>query len=167
MDQGLLGPRLGPPGRGAPRGARENFREISGPGPGRRGAPRGPRFWAPRDPQNGAPKWAQNGPYIWNIRLEPPFRGAPPGGALCAPRGVPPGGQKSAHFFGYLITLPVGTVWATFSTPPFWDSLGQFGIMPIWTVFIACIECGLQIGLVLIASIDIASLNAYPCVACP
>ena len=26
--------------------------------------------------------------------------------------GSPPGGQKSAHFFGYLITLPVGTVWS-------------------------------------------------------
>ena len=34
-----------------------------------------------------------------------------------SPGGLPRGGQKSAHFFGYLITLPVGTVWATFSGP--------------------------------------------------
>ena len=33
------------------------------------------------------------------------------------PPGDPPGGGKSAHFFGYLITLPVGTVWAIFSPP--------------------------------------------------
>ena len=43
--------------------------------------------------------------------------------------GGPPGGQKSAHFFGYLITLPVGTEFCFFGifgqnrappgTPPF------------------------------------------------
>ena len=34
------------------------------------------------------------------------------------PPGGPPGGQKSAHFFGYLITLPVGTKFGTIFGPP-------------------------------------------------
>ena len=100
----LRGPPRGPPARGppgAPRGP---------PGPGAPGAPRGPPG-APRgDPGNGA----QNGPLLihFNIQLGVPG-GYPPG----APRGAcPPGGQKSAHFFGYLITLPVGTkIWTFFS----------------------------------------------------
>jgi hypothetical protein len=46
--------------------------------------------------------------------------GHPPGGG-------PPGGTKSAHFFGYLITLPVGTVWRLFSTPPGTPHFGHFG----------------------------------------
>ena len=39
-----------------------------------------------------------------------------------APQGGPPrGGQKSAHFFGYLITLPVGTVWSPPRGHSGWD----------------------------------------------
>ena len=142
----ILTPFIGfPPG--PPRGPRTgetpgNFR--GGKIRGRAGPPGPP---GPRAP--GAQKWAIPG-HIYCISY---YSGGFPGGALLAPPG-PPGGQKSAHFFGYLITLPVGTVWATFFHPPFWDNLGQFGIMPIWTVFIACIECGLQIGLVLITSIE-------------
>ena len=142
----ILTPFIGfPPGPpGAPGQARP--REISGGG--KSGDARGP----PGPPAPGRPG-PKNGPfraiYIVFLITQGGFRG----GALLAPPG-PPGGQKSAHFFGYLITLPVGTVWATFFHPPFWDNLGQFGIMPIWTVFIACIECGLQIGLVLITSIE-------------
>ena len=113
-----------PPGPGRPAG--KIFREIS-PGAGPGGAPPGP----PRDPPGtpsgtplGTPFWAPLGrPYIYiSLFLRPPVWGsrrvhfAPPRGP---PRGgVPPGGQKSAHFFGYLITLPVGTVWALFSDPP-------------------------------------------------
>ena len=50
----------------------------------------------------------------------PPGRppGAPPGRPPGAP-GIRPGGPKSAHFFGYLITLPVGTDFAPrFFRPP-------------------------------------------------
>lgn len=43
-----------------------------------------------------------------------------------SPGAGPPGGEKSAHFFGYLITLPVGTVWGHFSDPPFWAILGGY-----------------------------------------
>ena len=42
------------------------------------------------------------------------FLGPPRG----PPGGPPGGGQKSAHFFGYLITLPVGTDFGTFFDPP-------------------------------------------------
>ena len=109
----FIGTPPGPPGR--PAG------EISGGGkfrgrPGAR-APPGPR----------APG-AQNGPFRAYIYCFSYYSGGFLGGALLAPPG-PPGGQKSAHFFGYLITLPVGTVWALFFHPPFWDSLGlcRFG----------------------------------------
>ena len=92
-------PARGPPG--APRGP---------PGPGAPGRPPGPPGRPPGHPR----KWAQNGPLLihFNIQLGVPG-GYPPG----APRGAcPPGGQKSAHFFGYLITLPVGTkIWTFFS----------------------------------------------------
>ena len=42
------------------------------------------------------------------------------------PPGGPPGGPKSAHFFGYLITLPVGTVWALFFGPPGTPQVGPY-----------------------------------------
>ena len=111
------GPRAGPgPGRapGAPRPGRPPGGAPGAP-PGRpRGAPGRPR----RDPHFG-PFLAQID-YILYLEggfwggLKPPPK-TPPGPPL--PGGCP-GGQKSAHFFGYLITLPVGTVWATFFDPP-------------------------------------------------
>ena len=132
----------GTPRPGLPRGPPPPpAREISGPGPGRPpGAP-----GAPRDPPAGAPRDPQNGPFLGPILLyfdiRTPLLGGPARGALLGPRGPgTPGGQKSAHFFGYLITLPVGTVWATFSDPPFWAIFGGFrGVSwgtPIGTVFI-------------------------------
>ena len=110
-------PRAGPgpapaPGRapGAPR-----------PGPPPGGAPGAPRG-APGSPLPGPPFLALLGQIytillliwgFWGVPGHPPK--TPPG----TPPGRPPrGGQKSAHFFGYLITLPVGTVWATFFDPP-------------------------------------------------
>ena len=83
------------------------------------------------------------------VLLEPPS-GGPIWGALCAPPGAPraggpPGGQKSAHFFGYLITLPVGTVWGLFFGPRDTPGLGQFGGYPWyhlrWAVFIHQLCC--------------------------
>ena len=148
----ILTPFIGTP-PGPPPGPRTGVTSGNFPGGKIRGRAGPPGPPGPRAP--GAQIWAIPG-HIYCISY---YSGGFSGGCIFGPPG-PPGGEKSAHFFGYLITLPVGTVWDTFSTPPFWDSLGQFGIMPIWTVFIACIECGLQIGLVLIASIDIASLNA-------
>ena len=135
---GLRDTLLGPPGAGPPgprRGGRGKF-----PGPGRAG-PRAPGA-PPGDPAgdpSGTPVWGPIlgpvwGPYIYIFILLDPPSGGPIWGALCAPPGGPrgaprPGGQKSAHFFGYLITLPVGTVWALFFPPPgqggFWDSLGD------------------------------------------
>ena len=108
-------PGQGPPARGAARGARG---EISGPGgPPARGAPGGPRgakIGPPPDPWNGP----FLGPFPILFVL---LRGGPGGyplGARFGPGGPPgPGGQKSAHFFGYLITLPVGTVFWDFSAP--------------------------------------------------
>ena len=127
-------PPAGPP-RGPPAGARgEISRARAGPGPPARGAPRGPSRGPLRDPLRDPHFGARFGGIgIVLVLLEPPS-GGPIWGALCAPReapraGGPPGGQKSAHFFGYLITLPVGTVWALFSDPPgtgqFWDNLGH------------------------------------------
>ena len=46
----------------------------------------------------------------------------PPGGPPRAP-----GGQKSAHFFGYLITLPVGTEFWNFGQNRGWAKIGVFG----------------------------------------
>ena len=129
-----------PPGgrrAGAGNSGAGNFRPPARAPPGRRGAPRDP----PGDPPGTPPGTPLGTPreglprepiYILFVLLGPILGGpgdppwgppwgpprAPPRGA---PRAPPPGGQKSAHFFGYLITLPVGTVWATFSDPP-WDS---------------------------------------------
>ena len=119
-----LGPSPGPPGRGRPRGA---GREISGPGPGRPGGARG----RPGSPPPGPPRTPQNGPFLGPIYtifvLETPLLGGARWGALLGSPGAgPPGGEKSAHFFGYLITLPVGTVWGHFSDPPFWAILGGY-----------------------------------------
>ena len=72
----------------------------------------------------------------------PKFGGVPGGCLFDPPRGAPgappPGGGKSAHFFGYLITLPVGTVWATFSGPP-WDGhpRGMAGLVGGVSVYVA------------------------------
>ena len=136
---GLRDTLLGPPGAGPPGAPPGRAREISGPGPGRapgaRGAPRGPRRGPLRDPRLGPHFGPRLGTiYIYIYIIRPPLRGAHLGCTLCPPRGAPGGpppggGQKSAHFFGYLITLPVGTVWALFFPPPgqggFWDSLGH------------------------------------------
>ena len=104
-------PPGGPPGaRGRPGAAR---------GRGRPGGARG----RPGTPRRGPPGTPQNGPFLGPIYsifyiTDPPFWGSPPGCTL-GPRGPgTPGGQKSAHFFGYLITLPVGTVWAPPRDPP-------------------------------------------------
>ena len=95
----------GPPG-GAPRGG------PPGPPGGPPGAIFGPsrraRFWT------GSPMFL----YVCGGLLAPSWGGgAPPGG--------PPGGPKSAHFFGYLITLPVGT-----KLDHFWDKIGPPGTPP-------------------------------------
>ena len=127
-----------PPGRGGPgpgpgRGEIpeiRKFRKIpprAGPAPGRQNGPKiGPEIGV-RGAQNGLP----SGSLVHYIGyLTPPggvqnwvhfgTPGHPPGGG-------PPGGTKSAHFFGYLITLPVGTVWRLFSTPPGTPHFGHFG----------------------------------------
>ena len=126
LGQGSGTPSWDPRGPGPPgprRGGRGKF-----PGPGRAG-PRAPGA-PPGDPAgdpSGTPVWGPIlgpvwGPYIYIFIVLDPPSGGPIWGALCAPPGGPrgaprPGGQKSAHFFGYLITLPVGTVWALFFPP--------------------------------------------------
>ena len=113
------------PGRGAPG---KKFPEIFPPGRGAPGAPPGAPAGPLPDPILGPQPGSHSGGlyYIFSTK-----RGVP-GGALWAPPGGPPGapgpgGAKSAHFFGYLITLPVGTVWAIFSPPAGTPILGQFG----------------------------------------
>ena len=84
-----------------------------------------------RDPRLGASRGAPQGP-PWEGPKKGPFgpfshikcstnggsRGGTPWVYIFGPGGPPgPGGQKSAHFFGYLITLPVGTVFWDFSAP--------------------------------------------------
>ena len=107
----------GPPG-GAPRGA-----EISAPPDFRkfpRRAPRGPDRGPPGGVRGDSPGKAGNRPRIRTIHifqggippLGPPWGPGPPGD------GGDLGGQKSAHFFGYLITLPVGTVLGPPPGPP-------------------------------------------------
>ena len=121
----------GPPGRdppGGPPGARG--RPGAARGRGRPGGARG----RPGTPRRGLPGTPQNGPFLGPIYTifyitDPPF-GGPRRGALLGPRGPgTPGGQKSAHFFGYLITLPVGTVWGPPAGPPgtgpFWGYPGD------------------------------------------
>ena len=112
-------PRPGaPPGGGA-----GNFRARAGAPGGRPGAPREPPAGASQDP----PKWPLLGAYIYYICIRnPPSGGRPLGCTFGLPGGGTPGGQKSAHFFGYLITLPVGTVWGHFFGPPFWAILGGY-----------------------------------------
>ena len=108
-------PQTGPPGPGPGAGARAraggNFRP---PARAPRGAPGSPPGTPPGTPP-GAPRL---GPIYSLFVLQEGVFGPPGGTPLGPPSGRPrPGGQKSAHFFGYLITLPVGTVWATFSAP--------------------------------------------------
>ena len=107
----------GPPRGGPPGGPRAGGNFPGGPGGARagRGAP-GARAPArgPRGAPGGAPWGAPVRTIIYRrADLGPGAPGGLPGG----PRGAP-GCTKSAHFFGYLITLPVGTVWALFSPPP-------------------------------------------------
>ena len=89
----ILGPLLGPPPDPPKRGSR------GGPAraPGGEISPPGAR----------GQKWPFPGRIIkYNNTKYPPGPpvGVPPWGGRAA------GGQKSAHFFGYLITLPVGTI---------------------------------------------------------
>ena len=120
------GPRQGPsqgplrdPLRGAPGGPGRPgkksriFGPRGPPGPGPPGGPPG----APRGPLRGPPA---GGLYICILYIWGGPQGGPPGGP---PGGVPPGGPKCAHFFGYLITLPVGTKIGFFSTF-FWGQNG-------------------------------------------
>ena len=109
-------PVRGPPGRGPPPRPPGKFPGPGPPGPGGRpGRPRGPV----RGPQPDPQKWALSGPIhiYFHIQLGGPG-GYPPGCIFGAPGPGGPGGPKSAHFFGYLITLPVGTVLGTFFGPP-------------------------------------------------
>ena len=118
-------PRAGLPGRlPALTPGAGNFRA----GPGRAGPGRAPGR-RPKSAQNRPIFGPKIGPkidpflglYTYISIFEPPSQGGfPEGGFSASPGGSrepPPGGRKSAHFFGYLITLPVGTVWATFSGP--------------------------------------------------
>lgn len=92
-----------PPGGGKISG---NF---PGGRPGARAGARRPGRAGAREPSPGPPKMAIFGVILGFICIiEPIFgvSGIPPG--LGTPPG-PPGRAKSAHFFGYLITLPVGT----------------------------------------------------------
>ena len=139
LGPGGLGSLQNTPGRGVPRG-------VPGGPPG--GAPRGapPPRGGPRGPPRGAPRGAPRGPpggppgapkraprdppkrplcstpsttLIYGNGVPRPPQKRPQNGPPRGPPGGPPrGGQKSAHFFGYLITLPVGTVLGQFSGPP-------------------------------------------------
>ena len=104
----------GPPSRGPPGGA------PPGP-PGRPpGAPRpAPRPGAPRGPLRAPRRGPKMGPFWAKIAYFSYYSGGIWGVPHLGPRrGVPPGGPKSVHFFGYLITLPVGTKIWTFLAPP-------------------------------------------------
>ena len=125
-------PLVTPPGSrpGRPGRAREISRAGNSRAPGR---PRGRGNFPPEIPPGeppghplGTPSWD---PFLglpgilhtYIATIDPPkwgvWEGAfftPPGGCPGGVARPPPGparaGQKSAHFFGYLITLPVGTV---------------------------------------------------------
>ena len=100
---------------GGPRGAREISRARGAPGAGAPGGPRGGPKWGPRGP----PKWPLFGAYYYSFCTKKGGPGGVPPGCAVPPGGPPgPGGAKSAHFFGYLITLPVGTVLGLFLGPP-------------------------------------------------
>jgi hypothetical protein len=117
----------GPPRKSLTPGGGKFPGNFPGPGAPPRGTPPGtPPGDPPGDPPGTPPGDPILGPpgealYIYYGIPRPPRMGVPEG-ALCAPPGGPPrggvprapGGQKSAHFFGYLITLPVGTVWSLF-----------------------------------------------------
>ena len=124
---GARGRAAGARGRGAPRpGPRD---PLPGPGPGGRSGPgRGGSAAAPPGPPVPRPRRSPQEPYyssmVGKMALQDPLPGPPvqaPTGGLPGP---PPGGAqdpgprgpsrdpKNAHFFGYLITLPVGTDFA-------------------------------------------------------
>merc|ERR1712212_518602 len=120
--RGPEGPR-GVPGPGRP--VRENSGN-SGFRPGPPGSPPG----APRETPDGP----HGGSRDVHFHMRWATFGGPGGGSpLGVPRG-PPGGPGCAHFFGYLITLPVGTkwdkIWDKIRTPrdtPFGPYPGQDG----------------------------------------
>ena len=113
-----------------------------GPGPGQ-GPGRGGSAAAPSGTPVPRPRRSPQKAFILLLEGEkggfrgpkPGVPGAPPGTPRQAPRrGVPgppdPGGRrgpKNAHFFGYLITLPVGT---DFAPPDFGTKFGGSGSGP-------------------------------------
>ena len=106
----------------------------SPPGPGRAGpgrpGPPGAARAPPLGASPGAPFWGLQELLVLLFPISRPPKGgvpgnppgnpprAPPLGGCPGRPGPAPGCTKSAHFFGYLITLPVGTVWALFFPPP-------------------------------------------------
>ena len=139
LERAIRGPLWDPswdPLPGAPRGppgARARARaRARGPGAPRPAPPaRGPRA-PPARPGKSGHFWPILGAiYILLYSRRGVFRGSPRTPRNPPPGGAPRGGQKSAHFFGYLITLPVGTVWALFSRPDFG---GWFWGIPVVTL---------------------------------
>ena len=134
-------PVRGPPGPGPPGAPAGKFPGPGPPGPGAaRGAPGGPKW-----PPAGAPKWALFGPFSTINRITQGGPGGyPPGCTFWAPGPGGPGGPKSAHFFGYLITLPVGTVLGTFFGPPGTGQnggiRGQIGGYAVWVLLYGTIS---------------------------
>ena len=131
-----------PPGRGVPglgpgRAGNPEIPEIrkirkipprGGPAPGRQNGPKfGPENRAKIGPKKGVP----GTPCTTNISIWHPPEWVQNWVHFGVPGATPPGGvpgcAKSAHFFGYLITLPVGTVWRLFSGPRKPPILGHFG----------------------------------------
>ena len=122
-----------PPRPGSRPGSRRGGKFSRG---GARGAPRPGAPGAPPGGPDGPPGRASRTPllggpiYIYLYYSGGYFGGYPGGCILGPPAGGPPGGPKSAHFFGYLITLPVGTVWAIFSGPGTARQDPHFGAYP-------------------------------------
>ena len=135
LSEDPLGPPPGTPSQGPPGGP-----PGPGPGPGRApGAPgrpaRRPPPGGPARPPRGPENRAIFGPilgglYILLYSCRGGILGVPQDPPKSPPRGRAPGGEKSAHFFGYLITLPVGTVWALFLDPPGTPPGPPFGPYP-------------------------------------
>ena len=120
-------------------------------------------------PHFGPPKGAQK-----RARLRPPWQiligflvlrgkrgGTPPGGPP-APRG----GKKSAHFFGYLITLPVGTKLGHFGTElhfrgtPQFGMFGWFGVDQWFGMVITCRDIIVALQLMLRSNCKLHCINA-------
>ena len=126
-----------PPDPRRPGAARGRPRRPRGRAPGRPGAGswgaqnRGSPGPAPRPPQKGG---FLGPPYILKCLTRGYFGGSRLGapkwgwGVHFSAPGARPGGQKSAHFFGYLIILPVGTN----RNSVFLAFLGQIRPWDIW-----------------------------------